>query len=393
MSFRLGAAAIVTVAGALTVPDAAAQPLGVFSWQLQPYCNVVTVNVTGNGAVYTLDGYDNQCGAATRAAVAGVAFPNPDGTIGLGLTIVATPAGNPTHVDATINLATLSGTWRDSAAETGTFAFNGAAAGPQRPIRARSAPLEIFTADPIAAELQLVGNGLVPNIRAARAGGSPMGGPSATLSGDTLLAIEGAGHDGAGFTVARAAIAFNARQNWTPGAQATAIDFRTTPVGSVLTETRVRIDQNGRVGIGTIVPTHRLHVTGNIRIGTGGVGCVVDDSLTNIAGTCASDARFKRDIRPFAPALSALARLQPVHFYWRAEEVPERSFGTRESYGLVAQEVEQVLPELVVTDDDGYKAVNYSKLPLLAIQAIKELKEKNDALEARLAALEARDRR
>jgi hypothetical protein len=48
-----------------------------------------------------------------------------------------------------------------------------------------------------------------------------------------------------------------------------------------------------------------------------------------------------------------------------------------------------VLPQLVVTDDQGHKAVNDSKLPLLAIQAIRELKEKTDALEARLAALEA----
>ena len=74
-----------------------------------------------------------------------------------------------------------------------------------------------------------------------------------------------------------------------------------------------------------------------------------------------------------------------------ADEFPERAFGDRRSFGLVAQEVERVLPELVTTDEDGFKAVNYSKLPLLAIQAIKELKEKNDALEARLAALEARD--
>lgn len=46
------------------------------------------------------------------------------------------------------------------------------------------------------------------------------------------------------------------------------------------------------------------------------------------------------------------------------------------------------MPELVTNDEDGYKAVNYSKLPLLATQAIKELKEKNDALERRLAAIE-----
>jgi len=48
-----------------------------------------------------------------------------------------------------------------------------------------------------------------------------------------------------------------------------------------------------------------------------------------------------------------------------------------------------VLPELVVSDEDGFKAVNYSKLPLLALQAIRELKAKNDALETANAALAA----
>ncbi len=49
-----------------------------------------------------------------------------------------------------------------------------------------------------------------------------------------------------------------------------------------------------------------------------------------------------------------------------------------------------MLPELVATGADGFKAVNYSQLPLLAIQAIKELKGRNDELEARVAALAAR---
>ena len=38
-----------------------------------------------------------------------------------------------------------------------------------------------------------------------------------------------------------------------------------------------------------------------------------------------------------------------------------------------------MLPELVATDSDGYKAIDYSKLPLLTIQAVKELKAENDA--------------
>lgn len=75
------------------VKDGRAQPLGAFRWQLQPFCNVITVNATQNGAVYTLDGFDDQCGAQQRAPLAGTATPNPDGTIGFDLHGVTVPGG------------------------------------------------------------------------------------------------------------------------------------------------------------------------------------------------------------------------------------------------------------------------------------------------------------
>ena len=54
--------------------------------------------------------------------------------------------------------------------------------------------------------------------------------------------------------------------------------------------------------------------------------------------------------------------------------------GTSRSFGLIAQEVEKVLPELVTTDERGFKAVKYSQLPLLLLQAVRELKAENDGL-------------
>ena len=113
---------------------AAAQPLGNFAWQLQPFCNKVTVNVTQSGAIYTLDGYDDQCGgAATKAPLVGVATPNPDGSISFGLHVVV-PGGIQVGIDARISLATLGGTWTDSARNAGTFAFGANVAGSPRPI-------------------------------------------------------------------------------------------------------------------------------------------------------------------------------------------------------------------------------------------------------------------
>ena len=147
---------------------------------------------------------------------------------------------------------------------------------------------------------------------------------------------------------------------------------------------RMRITSAGNVGIGTASPVDLLHVAGDIRVGTGTTGCVKDANGTIIAGACSSDARLKREITPFPKLLDKLVQLQPVHFYWRAEQFPDRHFGSSLSFGLIAQEVEQVMPELVTEDDQGFKAVNYSKLPLLTVQAVKELKAENDMLKQKM---------
>lgn len=143
------------------------------------------------------------------------------------------------------------------------------------------------------------------------------------------------------------------------------------------------------VGIGVADPLDRLHVDGDIRVGTGTTGCVKDADGTVIGGVCSSDLRFKKDIAAFEPLLERFSKLTPVHYRWRASEFPAKGFGTRASWGFVAQDVQAVFPDLVTTDDQGYLAVNYSKVPLLTVQAVRELKNENDALKARLAVLEA----
>ena len=134
------------------------------------------------------------------------------------------------------------------------------------------------------------------------------------------------------------------------------------------------------VGIGVTAPANKLDVYGDIRVGTGSNGCVMDRSGTVIAGTCSSDARLKQNVQPFDPVLELLIRLEPVHFDWKTEDYPELHLGTSRSFGLIAQEVEKVLPELVTPDERGFKAVKYSQLPLLLLQAVRELKAENDSL-------------
>lgn len=117
-----------------TTPVAGQQALGTFTWQLQPFCNRVTVQVTQAGGLYTAEGFDDQCGAPQRAPLVGTIAPNPDGSIGFGLHVVTVPGGRGLQIDARIALATLSGSWQDSSGNTGTFAFNAANGGSPRPV-------------------------------------------------------------------------------------------------------------------------------------------------------------------------------------------------------------------------------------------------------------------
>jgi hypothetical protein len=145
------------------------------------------------------------------------------------------------------------------------------------------------------------------------------------------------------------------------------------------------------VAIGTSAAATKLQVIGDIRVGTSGTnGCIQGFGGNVIAGTCSSDIRLKQNIEPFAPLLDKVSQLQPVTYDWRAEEHPEYHFGSERTSGLIAQEVEKVFPNMVAVDERGYKAVNYSQLPLLLLQAVRELKADNDALRLELETVKAR---
>ena|SRR5215469_752978 len=62
--------------------------------------------------------------------------------------------------------------------------------------------------------------------------------------------------------------------------------------------------------------------------------------------------------------------VRPVTYNWRTEEFPQRRFPSDRAIGLIAQEVEKVFPDMVSTDEAGYKNVNYGELPYLMLQAI-----------------------
>ena len=220
--------------------------------------------------------------------------------------------------------------------------------------------------------------------------------PSAVQAGDALGYFGAGGYGATTFGDGVGAMAVIAAQNWTDTANGTTIAFATTPLGTTDFVPQAAILPNGFLGLGTPgdangIPTatDRLQVFGDIRVGTTGTnGCLLNFAGTGLVGSCSSDRRLKKNITPFAPMLDKVTALQPVHYFWRSDEFPARHFGNDQNYGLIAQDVEQVLPELVVTNEDGYKAVDYSKLPLLTIQAVKDLKAENDTLKLRMSEMD-----
>ncbi len=166
------------------------------------------------------------------------------------------------------------------------------------------------------------------------------------------------------------------------------------------TDRLIIVGATGNVGIGATLIPDKLTVGGDVRVGLGVIGCVKDADATVIAGTCISDVRVKKNITRLPAVLASITELSPVHFNWRTDEFPERALGEERQLGLIAQEVERVLPRLVVEGEDGLKRVRYSDLPLLLLQATKEqqqqlatLRAENQDLRAQVAGLASAVRR
>ena len=130
---------------------AAAQPLGVFRWQLLPHCNILTLTIVQQNGIYTLDGTDDRCGTAHAGSAVGTAFFNPDGTVGFGITSVLAD-GTPLHLSAAISLESLGGTWRDSAGNSGTLVLlhAGSLGGSPRPFPSGGVAVGSITAVQLA---------------------------------------------------------------------------------------------------------------------------------------------------------------------------------------------------------------------------------------------------
>jgi trimeric autotransporter adhesin len=106
---------------------------------------------------------------------------------------------------------------------------------------------------------------------------------------------------------------------------------------------------------------------------------VIYGGFRAIASYSSSDRRWKKNIESLESSLDKVSNLQGVSYEWKTDEYPDFGLMEGKQIGLVAQDVEQVLPELVSEGKDGYKAVSYTKLTAVLVEAVKELKSENQS--------------
>ncbi|WP_276358738.1 tail fiber domain-containing protein, partial [Daejeonella sp. H1SJ63] len=129
------------------------------------------------------------------------------------------------------------------------------------------------------------------------------------------------------------------------------------------------------VGIGmTPSGTYKFEVNGKVK-------------STGINET--SDIRWKKDITTVEGALAKVMAMRGVNYNWRKDEFPDKNFESDRQLGLIAQEVETIVPEVVRTDDKGFKTVEYSKLVSLLLEAIKDQQKLISKQESDISALKS----
>ena len=117
----------------------------------------------------------------------------------------------------------------------------------------------------------------------------------------------------------------------------------------------------GRVGIRTWIPAYELDVTGPIR------------ATSNVIAY--SDIRKKENIITINDGLSIVEQLRGVRFDWKEGFQSETATDKgKRQIGLIAQELEEILPELVSTDAHGFKSISYPNISAVLVEAIKDLK-------------------
>ncbi len=158
---------------------------------------------------------------------------------------------------------------------------------------------------------------------------------------------------------------------------------------NVANTANIRGVQNSAVGalqLGSNTAAYLYGTGANIGIGTTSAGykLTVSGDVQATGFYYSSDLTLKTDITPLRGGLSDIMRLNGVRFAWKESNMQD--------VGLIAQEVEKIFPEFVVTDSlTGLKSVDYAKLTVPLIAALQEQQEEINDLREEVEALRSND--
>ena len=195
--------------------------------------------------------------------------------------------------------------------------------------------------------------------------GGSGGGGAAGNDGEIQYAMSGSLASSSNLTFDESSIYLRGRTG--VGIGTSAIDALNTPAYVQSLRTSSSIVLNNKIGIGTTIPIKNLEVvgdslvTGNLQV-TGITTSQDFDSL--------SDVKLKENIETVNDALEIVSQLRGVKFNWKESK--------QGSYGVIAQELETILPDLVRGSDT--RTVNYNGIIGILIESVKELKNEVERL-------------
>jgi hypothetical protein len=152
------------------------------------------------------------------------------------------------------------------------------------------------------------------------------------------------------------------------------------------------VSRDSATGTVTISIGQAVGTSDNVRFGSIGVGMNASgtsgriDAANDIVAFSTSDIRLKENIVPIENALDKISKISGNTYDWKAELKDVHGYEGND-VGVIAQEIEAVLPQLVQDRDNGYKAVKYDKLVALLIQGIKEQQSQIEELKVEVEAL------
>jgi len=233
-------------------------------------------------------------------------------------------------------------------------------------------------------------------------GGASLGTYSAAVSGNGLGTIQFGGDTGASYNGIGAGISSQADGTWTASSNPGILLFGTTASGNTNYTERMRITSAGSLLIGaTSSPTASTSLfavsSGNYTLGLNngsytyffgtasnqfnvysGEGTLRGYLTVSGTWTNTSDIAFKKDIVDINYSLQDALKLRPVSYVTKDYDIPQ--------IGFIAQEMEQVIPE-VVSGEEGSKGISYGSLVALCVKAIQEQQALITTLQTQVAEL------